>query len=170
MENEIPDDVARNIQARVDRKKTELEKKAKEEEKQRKERAKAEKELQADRKKTIESAKKNLLSLNEFIRKEPLKSYLNLEKTTSFPLWESRYGTYNAELFLRSDGVYKWASNLKKSFRKTYKNVVRITPNSLTTDALNSPDLSDLPDYIWSLEKWNSEKIIKYLREQFTPI
>ena len=174
METKIPDDVARNIQTSVDRKEIELKNAAQIAE----EKAKRDKEYaaiveerwQTLRKELIESAKKNLVSLNEFIREEPLKSYLDLEKTTGFPLWEGSGTNPHAELFLRNDGVYEWAVDAKNNFQKTYRNVKKVTLKSLKSDALNIPDRSNLPDYIWSLARWNASDFLEYIRKQFTPI
>jgi hypothetical protein len=168
MKTKIPKNVARNIKASVGRKKDELEKATRtagEEAKRNKEYAAiVEERWQTLRKEMMESAKKNLVSLNEFIRKEPLKSYLDLEKTTGFPLWEGS-GTYpHAKLFLRNDGIYIWVG-----YPKTYESIKKITLNSLATHA---QDRSNLPSYIWSLslEKWNASNFVEYLRKQFTPI
>ena len=167
-ETEIPEDVARNIQASVNRKKDELEKEARTaEEKTKRDKeytAIVEERWQTLRKKMMESAKKNLVSLNEFIRKEPLKSYLDSEKTTGFPLWEGSSTYPHAKLFLRNDGVYIWVG-----YPKTYESIKKITLNSLATHA---QDCSNLPSYIWSLslEKWNASNFVEYLRKQFTPI
>ena len=164
----IPEDISAFIKMSVDKKKRELEK-AKEKEKElNEERAMAEKARRADREKTIELAKKNLLLLNEFIKEEPLKSYLDLKEKTGFPLWESNFeGDTNpdATIFLRNDGVYRWIDN-----QKSYRNAKKITLSSIADDALNNPGLFNASSYIRSLVKWNASEFVEYLRKQFTPL
>ena len=162
----IPNDVTCFIQTHINRKKIELNKATEEKEKRIKARLAWEKRTRVEREKILKSAKINLLCLNKLVKEDTLKSYLDLEEAIAFPLWEPHFGHDRAYIFLKSDGVYAKTDHCQE----TKQDLKKITSSSITKDVFNRTNLSDLPDYIRSLERWNEENFVAYLRQQFTPI